>query len=103
MSPFIRYYFKCLYLQAQTSLGLSNRSHEFFYSHLDNEASGQWERKYWLTDMGLGVGYDISLSKKVKLEPMVRHMRNIFRDKKIFSLESVNSDTYLTLGLVYLF
>lgn len=50
---------------------------------------------------GIGVGYDIPLTEKIKLEPMFRYVINYYKNKEDDNYN--NADIIVNMGFIYAF
>ena len=106
INPFVRAYFKqSFFIQGQFNIGNSKQNLNFNKDIAAGDPNdplpvSDLESKYFTIGYGIGVGYDISLSQKIKLEPLIRYVNNKYNEKGTDSSYKT-SDIILNLGFIF--
>lgn len=99
IDPFVRYYFNSsLFIHGQVNFGKSFQEFDLGVLSI-NLTSTPVKLEYNVIGAGISVGYDVELSKKLKLEPMIRYIYNKYSETDYnFTRTSIS----LKMGLIYM-
>ena len=106
-NPFLRYYFNVpLFIQSQFNIGRTKQTLNFNPDYLGPDPNdpiiqiSTLKSKNFTIGFSFGIGYDIDLYKKIKLEPLIKYVRNKYSDKEN-ETSFKTSSLLLNLGFVY--
>ncbi|MCU4174838.1 outer membrane beta-barrel protein [Carboxylicivirga sp. N1Y90] len=81
-SPLLRFYFNQAFIQAQGNFGKSDHWYQTEIILGDPAFKAEFNDLHKVVGWGLGIGYDISLTNRLFLEPLVKYKSNKYIDNE---------------------